>query len=183
MRINDIKRLFDHMLGPIKIRILLMIGRGVLTAIDSSKEIQLAKLTLLADETKDQTEIFQHFGFRSSIPKDSDLIFLSIGGNRDHGVIIGSESRSHAIKGLNEGDTVIYNKNGKYLWLKGENLEGIVEKIEINNSSHELISVLVEYFEKSRDAKNLTALGPMPKDPADVTLLTEAIDKLKTFKV
>ncbi len=160
-----------------------MIGRGILTAIDSTKDIQTVKLTLLADETKDQTEVFQHFGFRSAIPRDSDLICLSVGGNRDHMIVIGSESRQYSIKGLSEGDSIFYNKNGKYLWLKGDNLEGLVEKIKINNAQHELISVLIEYFEKNRDGKNLTALGPMPKDPATVTELTEVIDKLKTFKV
>jgi len=183
MKADMIRRLFEHWIGPMRDKVLLMIGRGVLAAVDSSKDIQLSSVTLLADETKDKTEMIQHFGFTSHPPKGSDVIFLSLGGNRDHGIIIGTESRDHRLKGLNEGDSALYNISGKYLWLKGENLEGLVEKIEINNSNHELISVLVEYFERARDELTVTAIGPQPHTQTSITNLTATIDKLKTFKV
>lgn len=178
-----IRRIVEQMLRPIKHSVLLMIGRGILTAVDASKDIQLCSVNLLADETKDKTEMFQHFGFTSYPPAQSEAIMLSVGANRDHGIIIATEKRDLRLKGLSEGDSALYNKEGKYLWMNEKNLKGLVEKIEIHNDSNELISVLIEYFEKNRDGFNETIIGPMPKAPVTVTALTEVIDKLKTFKV
>lgn len=180
---EKIVRIFNQMMGPLKRKVLLMVGRGVLLALDSSKNIQQASLTLLADETKDKTEFFQHFGFTSRPPAQSDIIFLSIGGNREHGVIIASESREFRLKGLDEGDSALYNMNGKYVWLKGDDLKILTEKVEINNSSNELIAVIHEYFEEVRDGKTITGIGPQPWDGTTTTALQTVIDKLETFKV
>lgn len=180
---EKIQRLFEAMIRPLRNRVLLMIGRGILTAVNADKDIQLASVNLLADETKDKTEIFQQFGFTSYPPPQTECIMLSVGGNRDHGIIIATEKRDLRLKGLSEGDSALYNKKGKFLWLNEDDLKGLVSKIEINNDSHELISVLVEYFETSRDALNNTAIGPMPKTAASKAALTAVIDKLKTFKV
>lgn len=180
---EKIIRLFNQLISPLKIRVLLMISRGILTAIDSNKDIQLACVNLLADEVKDKTEFFQHFGFTSRPPAKSECIFLSIGGNRDHGVIIASESRLHRLKGLSEGDSAFYNMNGKYLWLKGDNLEGLVEKIKIENSNNELIAVIHEFFEEVRDGLLTTGIGAQNWEPETVTKLQDVIDKLETFKV
>lgn len=179
---EKIVRIFQQLIGPLKRSVLLMIGRGVLLAVDSSKDIQLAKAGLLADEVKDKTEIFQHFGFTSNPPANSDLIFLSLGGNRDHGVIIASESRQHRFKDLVSGDTAIYNMNGKYLWLNGNDMRALVDKVIINNASHELISVLHEFMEGVRDGKVITALGPQPFTPNTIAALQLIINKIETFK-
>lgn len=175
-------RIFEQMIRPLKNRVLLMIGRGILTAIDTDKEIQLCSVNLLADEVKDKTEVFQHYGFTSAIPSDTEIIMLSVGGNRDHGIVIGSENRSLRLKGLSEGDSAIYNKKEKYLWLNEDNLRGLVEKIVINNTDHEFLDVLVETLEMLRDSFNRTAVGPLPKDEASITAINESLDKLKTFK-
>jgi phage baseplate assembly protein V len=178
-----IVRVFNQLIGPIKRSVLLMIGRGVLMAVDSSKDIQLIKLRLLADENKDKTEMMQHFGFTSNPPVNSDLVFLSIGGNRDHGVVIASESRQYRLKNVAPGDSAIYNQAGKYLWIKGNNIEGLVSKIKINNQNHELIAVLHEYMTAVKDGLVVTALGPMPWTPATKTQLENIIAKIETFKI
>jgi len=179
---EKIVRIFNQLIGPLKRSVLLMIGRGVLTALDSSKDIQLAQLTLLADETKDKTEFFQHFGFTSRPPAETDIVMLSVGGNRDHGVIIASENRSLRLKGLDDGDSAMYNKNGKFIKLKADDLDALVEKVIINNSSHELITVIHEYFEAVRDGLVQTAIGPQPWEPNTITALQAIITKLETFK-
>ncbi len=181
--IDKIQRLFNQMIAPLKRKVLLMIGRGIMLAVDSSKDIQLSSVNLLADETKDKTEVFQHFGFTSNIPQDSELIFLSVGGNREHGIIIGSENRTLRLKNLNVGDTAIYNKNGKYVWIEGDNIKMLVDKIQVNNATNELIAVIHEYFEAVRDGQTITGIGPQPWETATITALQAVIDKLETFKV
>ena len=180
---ESIESIVRQLVSPIKRRALLMIGRGILTAIDSSKDIQLCSLSLLADETKDKTEMFQHFGFTSVPPNNSDVIMLSVGGNRDHGVIIGSESRSHRLKGLSKGESALYNINGKYIWLKENNLSALIDKVEIKNDDEELVASLVSTLEAIRDGLVLTAIGPQPFMASSKILIDVELDKLKTFKV
>ena len=176
-------RLFERLIRPLKRQVLLMVGRGILLAVDSTKDIQVVQVSLLADETKDKTEMMQHFGFTSRPPAESDCIMLSVGGNRDHGIIISSEHRQYRLKGLDDGDSAMYNKKGKYLWSKGDNLEGLVSKIKINNGQNELITVIHEFFEEVRDGLTITAIGPQPWAADTIIKLQAVIDKLETFKV
>lgn len=182
MRLEDIVKIVNKLLGPWKNRILLIIGRGVLLATKDSKNIQQVQISLLADEVKDQVESMAHFGFNSNAPKGSDVIMLSIGGNRDHGVVIATEHRDYRYKDLAEGDTAIYNKNGKYLHIKGDNIEALVSKIKIENDNHEMVAVLSEFMDEVIKGLVFTAIGPQPWVSSTKTKLEDVKAKLDTFK-
>lgn len=182
MRVEDVVRIIRQTIRPIKNKILLSIGRGILLAAKDDKEIQQVQLTLLADEVKDQVESMAHFGFSSNPPKGSDLVMLSVGGNRDHGIVVASEHRESRFKNLAEGDTVLYNKNGKYIHIKGDNIEALVSKLKIENDSHELITVLSELTQELIDGLTITAIGPQPWTADTKAKLQAVKDKLDTFK-
>lgn len=182
MRVEDVVRIIRQTIRPIKNKILLSIGRGILLAAKDDKEIQQVQLTLLADEVKDQVESMAHFGFSSNPPKGSDLVMLSVGGNRDHGIVVASEHRESRFKNLAEGDSVLYNKNGKYIHIKGDNIEALVSKLKIENDSHELITVLSELTQELIDGLTITAIGPQPWTAATKAKLQAVKDKLDTFK-
>ena len=113
MKIEDIVKIVNRIMTPWKRRILLTIGRGILLAAKDDKDIQLIQGSFLQDEVKDDVESMAHFGFSSRPPKNSDVIAVSVGANREHLVIIASESREFRHKQLDEGDSVFYNKAGK----------------------------------------------------------------------
>lgn len=182
MRVEDVVRIIKQVIRPIKNKVLLTIGRGVLLAAKDDKAIQQVQITLLADEVKDQVESMGHFGFSSNAPKGSDVVMVSVGGNRDHGIVVATEHRDHRFKNLDEGDTVLYNKNGKYIHIKGDNIEALVSKLKIENDSHEMVAVLSEFMQEVIDGLTFTALGPQPWIPATKVKLEAVKEKLDTFK-
>lgn len=182
MRVDDVIKIISKVIAPLKRKILLSVAHGLIEATKDDGPIQLVQATFLADETKNDVRKMHHFGFSSNAPAGSELIAVSVAGNREAAVIIASENREFRHKGLDEGDAIIYNKNGKLIHLKGDNIEALCSKIKIENDSHELIAVLVEWTEKAIAAKNITAIGPQPMDPGSIAALEVVKAKLETFK-
>jgi len=182
MQAADLIKFISRAIAPIKRKIALTVGRGLLLAIKDSEGLQQVQLTLLADEVKDQVELMGHFGFTSNSPIGSEAVMLSVGGNREHGIIIATEHRDKRLKDVASGDSATYNGNGKYVWLKGDDIELLLSKFKVENDSHELMVVLVEWMEKVIEGETLTAIGPQPWTPETVVLLEEVKAKLETFK-
>jgi len=183
MRHSEILRILSNAIAPLKRQVQLMIGRAIITTINDSPGIQQVNLKIYADDVKDKTELFSQFGFVSSPPPGTECIMLSVGGNRDHGVVIATEHRDLRLKGLASGDSAQYNKNGKYIMLKGDNCEMLLSKLKINNASHELMAVLYEFMDEVSKGKVTTAIGPQTWDPATKTILDNVKAKALTFKV
>jgi len=183
MRIEDVIKIAKKVIDPIRRKTLLMIGHGIIEAAKDGGPLQAIQATFLADETKDDVRKMHHFGFSSNPPVGSECIAVSVGGNRESSVVIASEHRDFRFKNLAPGDCVFYNKNGKFIHLKGGNAEMLVSKIKIDNGSNELIAVLVEWMDEMIIAKNITGIGPQPLDPETITALTAVKTKLETFKV
>lgn len=136
MRIEDIVKVFRKLIAPLQRKVLLTIGRGVILATKDAGSIQLVQGTFLADEVKNDVEKMHHFGFSSHAPKNSECIMVSVGGNREHGIIIATESREYRFKDLGEGEAVIYSKDGDHVHLKNGNIIDVKTKtLNINAST------------------------------------------------
>lgn len=186
MKFKDMQNFFSRAVAPLKRKVLLMVGRAIITAVDDSKNIQELQISILADEVQEGVQHFQNYGFRSNPPKQTEAILLSIGGNRDNPVIIASENRNakSVLPDLAEGESVWYHHLEEvYLQWKGKNLEGKADKIKIENENNEIISVLSELVQEILDSLTETALGPAPLTPATKARIQAVKDKLDTFKV
>ena len=183
MRPSDLVKFLNKGMAPLKRKILLMIGRGIMLSVKDSEKIQQSQASFYKDEIKGDIEVFNSFGFTSNPPKDTECIMLSVGGNREHGVIIATENRELRLKDLPPGASAQYNKNGKYIKLLDDNAELSIEKIKIENASNELIAVLSEFMDEVIKGKTITGIGPQPLDPATVITLNAVKDKLDTFKI
>lgn len=109
MSIKDITR----MLRPLKNKLFLMIGRGILEAVDASEGTQKIQITGLNGETITGIERLQDYGF-ASYPKPSstsEAIAAFINGNRDQGLILAVQDRA-LIPSLNEGEVCLFHLNG-----------------------------------------------------------------------
>lgn len=181
---DEIRRAVTQMVMPLKNRIFLLVGRGIIQAVDDKQKLQLVQAALLADEIKDQIEVFNHFGFTSNAPVGSEIIMVSVGGSRDHGVIIASEHREKRLKDLKPGESAQYNLNGKYIWLKdNDNFEMLLSKLKIQNDSHEMVAVLSEFMDEVIKGLTITAIGPQPWEPGTKAKLEAVKEKMDTFKV
>ena len=97
-----------RLLAPLSRRLRLMIARAVVTAIEDSGRIQAAQVKLLDGEVRDGVEILHQYGFTSFPPGKREGLYFSVGGDRDHGVMICVADREFRRKGLAPGETAIY---------------------------------------------------------------------------
>ncbi|VVE14590.1 phage baseplate assembly protein V [Pandoraea anapnoica] len=89
--------------------------RAVLGSVNTAGPVVMASGTGLADEPLSDVELMQHFGFTSAPPPGSMLVVVPVGGASSHGVIVATEHVQLRIKGLQTGETAVYNAYGDYL--------------------------------------------------------------------
>lgn len=156
MKLDDIIKVFRKLIAPLQRKVLLTIGRGVILATQDSGKLQLIQGSFLADEVKSDVEKVHHFGFSSHAPKNSDCIMVCVGGSREHGIIIGSESRDHRFKDLAEGEAVIYSKNGDYVHVKNDEIIVHSKKVTVNATDEATVNTKTANVNAST-ATNITS--------------------------
>lgn len=111
-------RTVTKLIGPLKRRVLLMIGRGVLKLIDDAGGIQHVQLVALEGETLDRVERFQEYGFTSVPHPGAEAVLAAAGGDRGHGLVVGVEDRRYRLVGLAGGEVAIYDDLEQKVHLK-----------------------------------------------------------------
>ncbi|WP_458119523.1 phage baseplate assembly protein V [Mannheimia haemolytica] len=92
--------------------------RGVLNLVKSGSDIQQVQVSGLADETIQDLELMQHFGFTSVPPAGTQAVVIPLGGKTTHGIIVATENGSFRVKNLNDGEVAIYDSSGSTIILK-----------------------------------------------------------------
>lgn len=92
--------------------------RGKLTLTQSGEPIQRVQVQGLADETLQEIEQLQQFGFTSHAPANTDVIVIPLGGDTSHGIVIASEHGSFRVKNLQSGEVAVYDESGSSIVLK-----------------------------------------------------------------
>ena len=182
-------------LEPIKRRIFLMISKGVVRAVNDTGGIQFMQLDLLADETRDNMQRFQNYGFYGNPPLDSEAVVIFPSGNRSAGLVVCVDNRAYRIK-LESGEVAIGTKFGDYVYLdKNSNFKVKAKKIKIEGQNDELLSLISDFLTEeinladklSTDTTN-TIFGPMQLNgfayyAARKTALQAILTKLTALKV
>lgn len=116
---KEIQQQISKALDPLRRRVSMAIGRAVLSAAaDDAKTAQTLQADFFKDETLDDLERFQNYGF-TSVPKEgAEAIAVFPNGNRDHGVIIAVEDRRYRLKGLAGGEVAMYTDEGDKIHIK-----------------------------------------------------------------
>lgn len=92
--------------------------RGVLNLVKSGSDIQQVQVSGLADETIQDLELMQHFGFTSVPPAGTQAVVIPLGGKTTHGIIVATENGAFRVKNLKNGETAIYDSSGSTIILK-----------------------------------------------------------------
>lgn len=110
---NAIERLYR--------RVLLTIGVARINVVnDSVPNIQSAQIQLGADEIRDNTYRMAEFGFASNPPPGSDAVVVFIGGDRNNAMIVATGNQASRPHGLEPGETMIYDLQGKSIYFKAD---------------------------------------------------------------
>jgi phage baseplate assembly protein V len=117
-------------LDPIARKMRMMAGRAVLKLMKNVVSIQVEALQ---GEVRDAAELFQQYGFRSKPLPGAEGILLSLGGNRDHTVIICMDDRRYQLDLLEAGEAAMYTDEGDSFVLKrGRIAELTTDRFVIN---------------------------------------------------
>lgn len=94
--------------------------RAVLSSLRKDTPQQLVDGTGLSDEQLRQLELFQHFGFSSAPPKDSQLIVVPLGGRTSAAVVVASEHGTYRFQLGADGEAALYNQWGDVVHLRAD---------------------------------------------------------------
>lgn len=102
----------DRALRPLKTRVANILSRFVVQRVDDSPKMQLLQLGALADETREDVERFQNYGFTGVPLEGAEGVVLFVGGKREHGLAVAVDDRRYRIKNLNPGEVAVYTDQG-----------------------------------------------------------------------
>lgn len=115
---TDIAGAIRYMLAPISRRVRLMVSRAVVSLVDDSLRCQGLQVQLLADEVASDVEHFQPYGLSARPLVGSEGVFLSVGGDRSHGIVVCVTDRRYRPTNLAEGETCLYTDEGTQVHCK-----------------------------------------------------------------
>lgn len=101
-------RVVERLIAPLRRRVMLMVGRGVVRLVDDRLGRQRVQIEALSGEILDDVERCQEYGFTSCPPPGSDAIVLALGGMRQHPVAVSVESPEHRAARGGMGEVVLY---------------------------------------------------------------------------
>lgn len=133
---------------PIQRRVMNLVARAVIQGIQDGGKIQKLQLTVMADETIDGIDRIQEFGFTSMPPIGAQAVLLSLGGNRDHCVVIATEHGPTRPKGLAAGESAVYSA-GKYVVKVGAGKievgkDGVFESAVVGETLCTLLGLIID---------------------------------------
>lgn len=86
-----------------------LVGRAVITAVNSAQKCQALGLKLIAGEQKENVEHLEPYGFTSAAHDGAESVVLFPCGDRSHGVVVVVADRRYRMKGLKRGEVAIYD--------------------------------------------------------------------------
>jgi len=131
--LSQVTREIKNMIDPLRRRIAMTIGRGVLSSpVDDSTKFQTVQADFLADETLSDMERFQNYGFTGVPHNGSEAVAVFPSGLRDHGIIIAVDDRTFRLKGLEAGEVAVYTDEGDKIHFKRGNIIDIIAAETVN---------------------------------------------------
>lgn len=147
-------------LDPIKRRVLMMIGRAVVRAIDDSKGRQTLQVELLKGELRDQVERMQNYGFTSHPLPGADAAVVFVTGNREQGIAVAVDDRRYRLN-LQPGEVSLYDDIGNRVSL-------LRDRIDILGT--DLVSVVAPAVTVECDDLTATATATAEIEAPEITL-------------
>lgn len=98
------------------------IGRGRVTLVNDRGPIQTVQVQLSQNELRDDTPRMAEYGLTSNPPAGTDALVNFLGADRNFGVIVATNHQASRPKGLREGETMLYQKNGLQVYLSNDEL-------------------------------------------------------------
>lgn len=101
-----------------------MILRGSVALVDDSRKLQTLQVSLfgVGDDTPDDIERFQQYGFTSKPFTQSEAIVLFPGGDRSHGLCLAVGDRRYRLTGLADGEVALYDDQNQVVHIRRDGI-------------------------------------------------------------
>lgn len=139
MNADSFLRAIDKAIAPLRRRVMLMVGRAVLTAVSDGGGLQKVQVVALDKETIADIERVQNFGFSSHPLPGATVMLLALGGNRNHAVAGAIDDGRHRPRNLLPGESIHYSAFGDYIRLKDGNIIEVVAAAQLTVNAPEVI--------------------------------------------
>lgn len=168
----------ERWIGPLKRRVMLMIGKAVLSVITDNSGFQTAQINLGNDNVMDDVKRVQDFGFTSFPENGAQAIVLFIGGNREHPIIIKADDVNYRPT-LSQGSSAMYNSSGIKITLIGPKAIVDASDIELGNGAtkklvNDTFVTLFNAHVHTDPLSGVTGTPTVPMTPANLTFKTKA---------
>ena len=104
-------------LAPLARRLGNMLARGSVAAANGTGKMRTLQIRMMADETKDNVEHFEPYGFTSEVMPGSEPIAAFFDGDRSHGVVLVVADRRYRLTGMKSGEVALYDDQGQKVYL------------------------------------------------------------------
>lgn len=84
-------------------------ARGIVRLVFDGLRAQEVQASLTDGETHEDLQRLQPYGFHSSPPVGTECLAVFIGGNRDHGLVVGEVFRAASARNLASGEVLVFN--------------------------------------------------------------------------
>jgi phage baseplate assembly protein V len=113
-----------------------MISRAVVSLVNDALKMQALQVTMMAGQTPDDAEHFQHYGFTSVPLPGAEGIALAVGGSTGHTVVINVDDRRYRIKPMPGGEVCLYDdlEHKVHLTRDGIVIDGAGQIVRITNT-------------------------------------------------
>lgn len=108
----------NKLLRPVRLGLLNLVSRAVVSLADDAPKLQVLQLQLLDSETRDGAERFQEYGFTSVPFASAEAVVLSVGGRRDHLLVVAVDDRRYRLRDLQPGEVALYTDEGDRVHLR-----------------------------------------------------------------
>lgn len=126
--------------------------RGIIRHVASLAGRQTLQVEGLAGEVIDACEHWQPYGLTAHPPAGAEAVMLSLGGNRSHAVAVVAEHRDHRPRGLDEGESCVYDAAGQQVYLSWDG-------VRITSPEAVTITVGTQQIEITSDGITIRAPG------------------------
>jgi len=114
MNSNAIERLYR--------RILMAIGRAIVTTSNDAGPTQSLQIRLGPDELRDNTPRLAEFGFTSMPLPGADALVVFTGGDRSKGTVIATGDQRFRMRNLKPGEVAVHDSRGQSIYLTADGI-------------------------------------------------------------
>lgn len=114
--------IFNHLIRPLKRRVMLMISRAVIKIVNDAEGIQKVQAVGYGDELLENVERFQEYGLTSRPKGNAEAVVAAVAGGRSHTIVIAVDDRRFRLRNLEAGEVALYDDLGQKVHLKRDGI-------------------------------------------------------------